>query len=120
MTFSVSEVAAAANKVGKKVNKITSIKIGKKGPSGRAMTIVINGIEVPAPELRLALGSERLKSTFIDSIILSGNNIIIKGRGFGHGVGMSQYGAVGLAEQGGKAEDIISHYFKGIKLEKRW
>ena len=40
----------------------------------------------------------------------------IKGRGFGHGVGMSQYGAFGLAEHGKTYGQILSHYYSGTKL----
>ncbi|OZS77717.1 hypothetical protein CF394_10935 [Tetzosporium hominis] len=37
--------------------------------------------------------------------------------GYGHGVGMSQYGAKGMAEQGATGEDIIAHYYPGTILE---
>jgi stage II sporulation protein D len=40
----------------------------------------------------------------------------IKGAGFGHGVGMSQYGAMGYAEHGASAADILSHYYTGTAL----
>ena len=42
----------------------------------------------------------------------------IKGRGFGHGVGLSQYGAFGFAEHGRNYRQIISHYFVKTKLGK--
>ena len=38
----------------------------------------------------------------------------IKGRGFGHGVGMSQYGALGFAQEGRSYEQILRHYYKGV------
>lgn len=41
----------------------------------------------------------------------------INGRGYGHGVGMSQWGAYGMAEQGYSYEDILTHYFTGIHIE---
>ena len=43
----------------------------------------------------------------------------IKGHGFGHGVGMSQYGAYGLARHGVGYRDILAHYFRHTKVEKR-
>jgi stage II sporulation protein D len=43
-------------------------------------------------------------------------NFTIRGAGFGHGVGMSQYGAMGYAEHGWKAPDILAHYFTGTAL----
>jgi stage II sporulation protein D len=44
----------------------------------------------------------------------------MKGRGYGHGVGMSQWGAFILAQRGTTAEDIIRYYFKDVKVEKQW
>ncbi|MBS4195729.1 SpoIID/LytB domain-containing protein [Lederbergia citri] len=44
-------------------------------------------------------------------------SILIKGKGWGHRIGMSQYGAKGLAENGWKAENIIKHYFQGTTVE---
>ena len=38
---------------------------------------------------------------------------------YGHGVGMSQYGANGMAKEGFLFEDIIKHYYQGIKIEKK-
>src|SRR3954454_4839178 len=40
----------------------------------------------------------------------------IKGPGFGHGVGMSQYGAMGYAQHGASARDILAHYYTGTSL----
>lgn len=40
----------------------------------------------------------------------------IRGRGFGHGVGMSQYGAYGLARHGASYRDILAHYYRGTQL----
>lgn len=42
------------------------------------------------------------------------------GGGWGHGVGMSQTGAVGMAEKGHTFEEILRHYYQGVVLEKRW
>lgn len=41
------------------------------------------------------------------------------GGGWGHGVGMSQTGAVGMAERGRTYEEILKHYYRGIELEVR-
>lgn len=118
--FSPAEVARAACAAGKEVGEIRSISIGEKGPSGRAMTLEINGTTVPAADLRRALGSDRMRSTLLDEVSLAGGKVTMKGRGWGHGVGMSQWGAAAMARQGKKAEDIIRFYFQGISLERRW
>src|SRR5918997_784210 len=41
---------------------------------------------------------------------------VIRGAGFGHGIGMSQYGAYGYALKGAKYEGILAHYYKGTRL----
>src|SRR3954471_13111889 len=41
---------------------------------------------------------------------------VIRGAGFGHGIGMSQYGAYGYALNGAKYEGILAHYYKGTQL----
>src|SRR6201991_2620441 len=58
------------------------------------------------------------------SILLAGapaahaakSTFTIKGAGFGHGVGMSQYGAMGYAQHGASARDILAHYYTGTAL----
>ena len=42
----------------------------------------------------------------------------VQGGGWGHGVGMSQYGAYGMALEGSSSEQILTHYYPGITLEK--
>ena len=44
--------------------------------------------------------------------------VALYGGGYGHGVGMSQYGASGMAQLGKNAEEILTHYFKGTKVYK--
>lgn len=56
-----------------------------------------------------------LKSTDF-TITIDDEEINIKTLGFGHGVGMSQYGAQGMAREGYKAEDILKHYYKNTKI----
>jgi len=119
-SFSTEEVRRAAARLGVNVGRVTSISIGKRGPSGRALTLLINGKAVPAPAFRLAIGSRAMRSTWLESIYIKGNRVYMKGRGYGHGVGMSQWGALALAEKGKTAEDIVNFYYSGVKVEKIW
>lgn len=48
--------------------------------------------------------------------IISGNTIVINGRGYGHGVGMSQHGAVEMGKQGYSYLEILEHYYPGIEI----
>ena len=56
-----------------------------------------------------------LRSTAF-SVAAEGENIVITTRGFGHRVGMSQYGAQAMAERGAGFEEILSHYYTGAEL----
>jgi stage II sporulation protein D len=47
-----------------------------------------------------------------------GDHIKLTTYGYGHGVGMSQWGAHGMAQEGSKAEDIIKHYYQGVEIER--
>lgn len=121
IVFPKEAVMAAMAKMGKKVNDISSIEITQKGPSGRAVMLRVNReVEVSAPELRVALDSTKLKSMLLDKIEVGEENVTFAGKGYGHGVGMSQWGANRMAKDGKKPEDIVTHYFKGVKVEKRW
>jgi stage II sporulation protein D len=120
-SFTQDEVIQAMGKVGKSVQDITTIEIVQKGPSGRATMLRVNGnVDISGPELRVAIGSTKLKSMLLDEIKKEGANVTFSGRGYGHGVGLSQYGALTMAKEGKKPEDIVTHYFRGVTVEKRW
>lgn len=120
-TFSRRQIMQAAEKLGKKIDNVNSVDIVNKGPSGRTTTLTINkSEELPGPDFRVALDSVKLKSMLLDKVELSGDNVVFSGKGFGHGVGMSQWGANKMAQEGKKPEDIIAYYFKDIVVEKRW
>ncbi|MCL6610451.1 MAG: SpoIID/LytB domain-containing protein [Peptococcaceae bacterium] len=105
---------------GKDPGPVNSVAISKKGPSGRAEKIRVNNIEVGGPALRLALGSEVARSMFLDSASVEGGKLILKGKGFGHGVGMCQWGAHLMARNGKTPEEIVKFYFKGVEVRDLW
>jgi SpoIID/LytB domain protein len=51
-------------------------------------------------------------------IVTRDENVVVRGRGWGHGVGMSQWGARGLAERGATYEEILKHYYTGVTVER--
>lgn len=118
--FTAKEVGQAAAAAGVRTGTVESIELGEKGQSGRAITLTINGQAVSTPALRLQLGADKLKSTLIESVTLEGGQVTFEGSGYGHGVGMSQWGAYGLAEQGADAEEIIRHYFRNVSIVSLW
>ncbi|SFM18042.1 SpoIID/LytB domain-containing protein [Pelosinus propionicus] len=120
-SFTKKEVMDVLAKMGKNVNAIDSIEIGKKGPSGRSMTLLVNkAVEVSGPEIRVGLDSVKLKSMLLDKVEVSGDTVVFTGKGYGHGVGVSQWGVNKLTTMGKKPEEIIGQYFKDVTIEKRW
>jgi len=91
--------------------------------TGRVKTIrLINtshsssGIIVKATEFRSALGYKEIPSTLF-SVAKEGDYMLFQGKGYGHGVGLSQWGALEMARQGKNYHDILSHYYPGTILE---
>lgn len=119
--FTQEEVTAALTKLGHEVTTVESIMIAGIGPSGRATRLLVNGsLTVDAPSLRMALGSTRLPSMLLSDTAVNERAVRFQGSGYGHGVGMSQWGAYQMAEEGMTAEEIVAHYYPGATLVKRW
>ncbi|HBS59706.1 MAG TPA: stage II sporulation protein SpoIID, partial [Firmicutes bacterium] len=119
--FSQADVIKALDQLGKKVSDISSVEIAQRGPSGRTTTLKFNGdTDVSGPDFRVAIGSTKLRSMLLNNVKVAGGQIIFSGKGFGHGVGLSQYGALTMAKEGKKPEEIVTHYFTGVTVEKRW
>ena len=120
-SFPTDAFLAAAKKAGYDgPDSLNTLKIGQQGDSGRAVTLTVNGREVSAPELRLALGSQEMRSTWLTDLQITDNQVVMKGRGYGHGVGMPQWGAYGMAEAGKSAQEIVTYYFQDVTVEKLW
>jgi len=119
-TFTKQEIVAALQKIGQKPGSFNSIEIVEKGPSGRATRLKIGNATIQAAGFRVALDSTRMKSTKLTGISVSGDKVVMKGTGYGHGVGMSQWGAYQMAKEGKSPEEILKHYFQGINIVKMW
>ncbi|MCI9434244.1 MAG: stage II sporulation protein D [Bacilli bacterium] len=82
--------------------------------TGRIKQVKINGKIFSGDDVQYLLG---LRSTFF-SIIQNGEDITINTKGYGHGVGMSQYGAQGMALNGYKYDEILKYYYQGVEIKK--
>ncbi len=89
------------------------VDIVEKTDSGRIHKINVNNHEFTGSQFVKLL---ELRST--NFTITVGDTIIIKTRGYGHGVGMSQYGAEGMAREGYTYDQILKHYYTDVKIEK--
>ena len=89
------------------------VKILLKSESGRVTKLQLGGKTVTGRELRRALG---LNSTAF-TIEISPERVVVSTRGYGHGVGMSQYGAEAMAQRGADYKEILLHYYTGAEIE---
>jgi stage II sporulation protein D len=100
------------------VGNVRSLIPQKTTPQGRVLSIKVVGDRgnkvVTGSTLREALN---LRSTLFN-ISGNGNTFQISGRGFGHGIGLSQWGAYGLAQQGANYQQILSHYYQSANLSQ--
>ncbi len=122
-TFKIplTEVREKINqRTGKDPGVVQDVKILSKGPSGRIKEVQINNTTFSGPDLRLALGKSEMRSTLVEEMIASDGNLVVKGKGYGHGVGMSQWGAKKLADDNKTPEEIVSYFFENVKVEKIW
>lgn len=107
------------------IGTLYDVNIKQKGYSRRATEIEIigsNGVKtLKGGKIRSAL---RLKEQlFVINKRYSGNTVssyTFTGRGWGHGVGMCQYGAFGMAKMGVKYADIVKHYYTGADVTKAY
>lgn len=92
-----------------------AIKVEEYTPTGRIKTIKIGNKTFKATDLRKLLNISSTDFTWQ----VQGDRITFISVGNGHAVGMSQYGANGMAKEGKNFMDILYHYYRGVKLEKR-
>lgn len=100
---------------------IVALEAVERGPSGRIKYLRITGTlreEVIGKELaiRKALSSSHLKSSAFE-IEKSPDGFVLKGRGWGHGVGLCQIGAAAMAAHGYDYRQILSHYYVGAEIK---
>ncbi|MBB6732970.1 stage II sporulation protein D [Cohnella zeiphila] len=91
----------------------SSIRIVDRTPGRRVKTLAVGGQEWTGEEVREKLGLRSAAFT----LDLDKKTIVITSYGNGHGVGMSQWGAEGMAKEGYSASQIVSYYYTGIKIE---
>jgi len=114
VSLSAADIAAKVSAWG--VKKVDTIHLIGVDGAGRPAYVLINGVKkMPANDFRLAVGSAVLKSTRM-TVSRSGKTFRFEGRGWGHGVGMCQWGAHGMAMAGKSYEEILKHYYPGAEI----
>jgi stage II sporulation protein D len=111
-TFSAQQFSQRITGIG----RLQSVSTQRATPQGRVVSMRLQGNQgsrvLTGAELRQALG---LRSTLF-SIAVNGDSVQVNGRGYGHGIGMSQWGARAMAAQGYGYQQILAHYYRGTLL----
>ena len=125
-TLSLGEVQSRIARYAKGFGTLLDINVKKTGTSRRAVELEVIGTAGKATISRGRIRSAlRLKEQLFNlEKKVDGNGRVVsfkfRGRGWGHGVGMCQYGAFGLARMGQKYDQIIRHYYTGVELTKSY
>jgi stage II sporulation protein D len=106
-------------KAGYRIKKITEIEIAGKDASNRISDLRLSDkdktIVVSAKDLRNIIGPNLIRSTNF-SVSLAGDEIIFEGVGWGHGVGMCQWGGYFMAKAGHSHQEILQYYYPGSQI----
>ncbi len=106
------------------IGSLVDIEVGKRGDSGRVMDLTLTGAAASATvhgfQIRAALGLRDTLFVVDRSYDEQGrvDLFTFSGRGWGHGVGLCQVGAYGMAVAGAKYPDILKKYYTGVKIDK--
>ena len=108
------ELSDFYKKLGLQYNDVISYEVLETTSTGRVKKIKINGTEFNGRDVATKL---KLRSNYF-SINQNGTNVTITTKGYGHGVGMSQYGALGMAKEGYTYDKILKYYYQGTEIKK--
>ena len=133
VTYKNKELTKIINsKINKNFEQINNLIPIKRGPSGRIIKLEIKGVIKNNLDFSIFINSEYeirrilhpeflYSSAFIVETNFSYNNDVnqftLKGAGWGHGVGLCQIGALGMALDGKKTKEILRHYYQSSKME---
>lgn len=120
-TLPLRRIESQLKSSGYQVAGLRDIRPGKRNASGRLGDLVLvtaNGRQtLSATKFRMAVGSTVIKSTNFEVRIV-GDNGVFSGVGYGHGVGLCQWGAKQRASDGFDYREILSYYYPGTQLAK--
>ena len=119
-TLSGDELGRKLRSLG--VAKVLSIRVVKRSRAARRITQLrvthtAGATVVPINKFRLLVGPDVIRSGFF-TLSAENGKFVFTGRGWGHGVGMCQWGAMVMADNGKSYRRILSFYFPGAKLKR--
>ncbi len=135
----IKEYGRTANSAVRNMDSVARIEVFERNEFGRPRSFKLyqddgRWYKLNAEEIRLACNQSVKGLTAITKTsrissgdfevrresTSTGDVLVFDGRGFGHGVGMSQYGAEGMAKRGRQARDILMHYYPGATIERAY
>lgn len=110
-TFNLSDFYM---KLGLPYEQNIDVEVVEQTSTGRIKQVKINEVLFTGSDVFSKLG---LRSTFF-TIEQNGDDVTVYTKGYGHGVGMSQYGALGMALEGYTYDEILKYYYQGVTIKK--
>ncbi len=119
---STSDMARKLRAAGLKIADVIQVEPLDRDESNRIKELSImdeNGQskKIKGSVFRMAIGPDVIRSTRFD-VHVKQDRVVFNGKGWGHGVGLCQEGAYGMARDGYRAFDILRHYYYGVILER--
>ncbi|MFH1809591.1 MAG: SpoIID/LytB domain-containing protein [Pseudomonadota bacterium] len=115
----LSQVAAALRGARIKVQRIDALRITKRTSTRRVDQLVLDTdrgeVRLSGEDLRRLVGYTVIKSRMFEARI-DGKDLVVEGQGSGHGVGLCQWGARGMAVKGRSYDKILLHYYPRTKI----
>ncbi len=115
----LGQLAELLRKAGISVGTVVRLEVLERSRSLRVVRLAVHGtrgtVEVSGSDFRRIIGYDTLKSTLF-AVAVDGRSARFAGRGYGHGVGLDQWGAKAMAEQGYTALQILEYYYPGTAL----
>jgi len=99
--------------------RVNELEITLNDSDNKEKTILIRGNQIRSI-IRSSESKSILNSTLFNISITDQKNILINGKGYGHGVGLCQWGSIGQSKKGIDYQEILNHYFPGTYIQSKY
>ncbi len=122
-TLTLQELSRALQREQGGMGIVTALSLVGLTPSGRHRAVRLHtesgSVRLTGNEFRRVVGYGKVRSTWFEMEEVD-DGLLLRGRGSGHGVGMCQWGAHGMVEQGHDYREVLSHYYRGTRLHQAY
>jgi stage II sporulation protein D len=123
LPLEAGEIIKAVRTLYPRIDKVSAMGVHRRSRDGRIQTLFVETgqgrVLLDAGEFRKEMGYRRLPSTSF-SLGMSGDRIVLTGAGYGHGVGLCQWGARGSALRGMDYRQILGKYYPGAEIRRAY